>query len=43
MPVGTVTLMFTDIEGSTALWEKLRNQFYPVLEKHNAILREAIA
>ena len=43
MPVGTVTLMFTDIEGSTAHWEKLRDAFYPVLEKHNAILREAIA
>jgi predicted ATPase/class 3 adenylate cyclase/Tfp pilus assembly protein PilF len=42
MPTGTVTLMFTDIEGSTALWEKLKNDFYPVLEKHNSILREAI-
>ncbi|HSV13257.1 MAG TPA: adenylate/guanylate cyclase domain-containing protein, partial [Tepidisphaeraceae bacterium] len=43
MPVGTVTLMFTDIEGSTSLWEKLGDRFYPVLEQHNVILRDAIA
>ncbi len=43
MPVGTVTLMFTDIEGSTSHWEKLKDGFYPILEKHNAIMREAIA
>jgi len=31
----------THIEGSSALWDKFKDDFFPVLEKHNAILREA--
>lgn len=43
MPTGTVTLMFTDIEGSTKLWEELGTEvMLPVLEAHNAILRQAM-
>ena len=42
MPTGTVTLMFTDIEGSTRLWEELGMEvMLPVLEAHNTILRQA--
>jgi len=40
MPTGTVTLMFTDIEGSTRLWEELEMAvMLPVLEAHNTILQ----
>lgn len=42
--VGTSTLMFTDIEGSTLLWEKYGNEIMAdVLAAHNAILRQANA
>lgn len=40
-PTGKVTLVFTDIEGSTALWERHRDNFKPVLEAHNQVIREA--
>lgn len=33
----------TDIQGSTGLWERLGRAFGPVLERHNGILRAAIA
>ncbi len=33
----------TDIQGSTGLWERMGSAFGPVLERHNAILRAAIA
>ena len=42
-PSGTITLVFTDIQGSTQLWEKLGNDFRPLLDQHNRIIREAIA
>ena len=42
-PTGIVTLVFTDIEGSTVLWEHLGKAFKPVLDLHNQIFREAIA
>src|SRR5262245_12557142 len=43
LPSGTVTFLFTDIAGSTALWEQHPQTMPAVLERHNAILREAIA
>ena len=43
LPTGTVTFLFTDIEGSTRLLERLGDAYVPVLERHHAILREAIA
>lgn len=43
LPSGTVTLMFTDIEGSTELWDRLGDGFAPVLGTHNVILRDAVA
>ena len=41
-PVGTVTLLFTDVEGSTRLLERLgAEQYADVLEQHRRLLREA--
>ena len=43
-PDGTVTVMFTDIEGSTAMTERLGDQkAQDVLHIHNAIIREQVA
>ena len=42
-PTGTVTLVFTDIQGSTALWEHLGEGFKALLDQHNALFRAAIA
>jgi class 3 adenylate cyclase len=43
-PDGTVTIMFSDIEGSTAMTERLGDQrWIEVLREHNAIVREQIA
>ncbi len=42
-PSGLVTLMFTDIEGSTKLLESLREVYALVLEEHRDLLRAAFA
>jgi len=42
LPVGTVTFLFTDIEGSTQLWEREPERMRLALERHHAILRKAI-
>lgn len=42
LPSGTVTFMFTDIEGSTRLWEESRDQMRAALERHDAILSQII-
>ncbi len=41
-PAGTVTFLFTDIEGSTKLWEQHPNDMQAALARHDAILRETI-
>ena len=42
LPVGTVTFLFTDIEGSTALIEELGEKSYVgALGEHRRLLREA--
>ena len=43
LPVGTVTFLFTDIEGSTRLLKQLRDRYGEVLEEHQRILRETFA
>ena len=43
LPVGTVTFLFTDIEGSTRLVQELGPRFRDVLEAHHAVLRRAIS
>src|SRR5215213_3665644 len=42
-PRGTVTFLCTDIEGSTALWERDRQAMAIAVERHLALLGEAIA
>ena len=41
LPVGTVSFLFSDIEGSTRMLQELGDVFRPVLERHNAIVHEA--
>jgi len=41
LPSGTVTFLFTDIEGSTRLLEELGERYSDVLGEHNRLLREA--
>jgi YVTN family beta-propeller protein len=43
LPSGTVTFLFTDIEGSTALLKKLREAYDGALGDHQRLLREAAA
>ncbi|MGE5222255.1 MAG: adenylate/guanylate cyclase domain-containing protein [Omnitrophica WOR_2 bacterium] len=43
IPSGTVTFLFTDIEGSTKLLDSLGKQYANVLEEQRGILREAFA
>jgi predicted ATPase/class 3 adenylate cyclase len=43
LPTGTVTLVFTDIEGSTRLLRSLGDDYGRLLRAHRAILREAVA
>jgi len=42
LPRGTVTLLFTDIEGSTRLWEERPDEMRAALAQHDEILRSAI-
>lgn len=42
LPSGTVTLLFTDIEGSTRLVEALEEDWPAVLETHNRIVSEGV-
>ena len=42
LPSGTVTFLFTDIEGSTQLWEKYPEEMRSALALHDAILQNAI-
>ena len=41
-PTGTVTFLFTDIEGSTTCWEHQRAAMQRALMRHDAIVRRAI-
>ncbi len=42
-PSGTVTFLFTDIEGSTNLWDTAPDLMRPALERHDAIVAAAVA
>jgi class 3 adenylate cyclase len=43
LPIGTVTFLFTDIEGSTQLLKLPRDRYGEALEDHQRILRVAFA
>src|SRR3954465_11475256 len=43
VPSGTVTFLFTVLEGSTRLWEEHPEAMRPALARHDEILREAVA
>src|SRR5437588_11675179 len=42
LPTGTVTFLYTDIEGSTRRWEQSPDAMKAAVERHDTILREAI-
>ena len=42
LPTGNVTFLFTDIEGSTRLWEADRDAMAEVVARHDALLRVTI-
>jgi hypothetical protein len=42
LPTGTVTFLFTDIEGSTKLLQELGDRYGPVQDDHMWLMREAI-
>ena len=43
LPTGTVTFLFTDIEGSTRLLERLGSEYEGVLSHHRRLIRAAVA
>jgi predicted ATPase/class 3 adenylate cyclase len=43
LPSGTVTFLFTDIEGSTRLLRELGERYADMLAEHNRLLREAFS
>jgi predicted ATPase/class 3 adenylate cyclase len=43
LPTGTVTFLFTDIEGSTGLLQTLGDRYAAVLDEHAAIVRRAVS
>ncbi|MDQ2908487.1 MAG: NB-ARC domain-containing protein, partial [Candidatus Eremiobacteraeota bacterium] len=42
LPTGTVTFLFSDIEGSTERWERGRPAMQDAVRRHDALLRRAI-
>jgi TolB-like protein/class 3 adenylate cyclase/Flp pilus assembly protein TadD len=42
LPAGTVTLLFTDIEGSTRLWEARPEAMGTALARHDALIRRCV-
>jgi predicted ATPase/class 3 adenylate cyclase len=42
LPTGTVTFLFTDVEGSTKLWERYPHAMQAAIARHDEILREVM-
>ena len=43
LPTGTVTFLFTDIEGSTRLWESEQAAMQAALPRHDTLIRQCVA
>lgn len=43
LPTGTVTFLFTDIEGSTALWEQYPEETHAALLRHDILVEDAVS
>ena len=43
LPTGTVTFLFTDVEGSTAHWEQHRDAMRQALMRHDALVEQVVA
>src|SRR3954452_24396883 len=43
LPTGTVTFLFTDIEGSTALWEQHPAAMRQASVRHDALVEQLVA
>jgi DNA-binding NarL/FixJ family response regulator/class 3 adenylate cyclase len=43
LPTGTVTLLFTDVEGSTGLIRQVGDRYGEILDEHRRLLRGAVA
>jgi serine/threonine protein kinase/class 3 adenylate cyclase len=41
-PTGTVTFVFTDVEGSTVMWENYPTQMKTAMNRHDEIVRSAV-
>ncbi len=42
-PTGTVTFLFTDIQGSTAMWERDAKRMQQTLARHDEIMKSTVA
>ncbi len=42
LPIGTVTFLFSDIQGSTSLWENHPEEMRVALARHDVLMRSAI-
>jgi predicted ATPase/class 3 adenylate cyclase len=43
LPIGTITFLFTDVEGSTRLWERLPDAANRALMRHDALIEACVA
>jgi class 3 adenylate cyclase len=43
LPSGTLTFLFTDIEGSTRLWEQHPDQARPALARHDRLIEQLVS
>jgi class 3 adenylate cyclase len=42
VPSGTVTFLFSDVEGSTRLWESARSAMGAAMARHDELLRSSV-
>ena len=42
LPTGTVTFLFTDVEGSTRLWERHPEQMQTALARHDQLIESLV-